>query len=201
MRERTRDGGRGVVSVLHSRSPSTGSLRVRAAAASGRGAGGHPHSPAYPAAAGTDVAAVRTAILWERNQRLARSSINAAAAEGEVGAGAGAGLGCRNLCLLRRGRRGGEGLSEARRRGKAGARPGRRRGQAGSHGEAKAEARGGWGPSLKRIRGGDRDESGMVRAEARPSWGSRPTWGPRRGGRGGLDCESRPGGGGDRGRS
>lgn len=42
--------------------------------------------------------------------------------------GLGAGLGCRNLCLLRRGRLGREGLSEAERRGKA-------------RGEAGAEAR------------------------------------------------------------
>lgn len=69
---------------------------------------------------------------------------------------------------------------------RAGARPGRRRGRAGSHGEAEVEARGGWGLSLKRIRGGDRDEPRTVRAEARLSRGSRLIWGPRRAQRTGL---------------
>lgn len=53
------------------------------------GPGDTPHYPAFPAATGTDVAAVRAAILWERNQRLARRSTSAADAEGEAEAGAG----------------------------------------------------------------------------------------------------------------
>lgn len=65
----------------------------------GGAAYGPPHSPAYPATAGTDVAAVRAAILWERNQRLARSSSSAAAAEGEARAGAGSRPGLRESLL------------------------------------------------------------------------------------------------------
>lgn len=81
---------------------------------------GPPRSPAFPAAAGTDVAAVRAAILWERNQRLARSSSLAAAAEGEApgrepGAGAGrrvAGTGPGHGRPCPPWRRGGEGRGE-----------------------------------------------------------------------------------------
>uniref|UniRef100_A0AC11DYZ8 ARF GTPase 1 n=1 Tax=Ovis aries TaxID=9940 RepID=A0AC11DYZ8_SHEEP len=63
--------------------PPAQSLRLRTAEGEWVGLrGGLPRSPASPAAAGTDVAAVRAAILWERNQRLPPSSICAAAAEG-----------------------------------------------------------------------------------------------------------------------
>ncbi|XP_032951700.1 ADP-ribosylation factor 1 isoform X1 [Rhinolophus ferrumequinum] len=79
---RTHSGGRGVIPAPRSQ-PLPGSWSC---ARRGRGVGGAadgpPHSPAFPAAAGTDVAAVRAAILWEQNQRLARSSSCASAAEG-----------------------------------------------------------------------------------------------------------------------
>lgn len=96
---------------------------MRAAAGRGRGSGGLPHSPAPTAAAGTDVAAVRAAILWERNQRLARSSSSTAAAEGEAGAVGrrelrpGADLGRASPCRPRLERRGREGRRRSGGRG------------------------------------------------------------------------------------
>ena len=122
-----------------------------------------PRSPVFPAAAGTDVAAVRAAILWERNQRLARSSSLAAAAEGEAagrgpGAGwraAGACQGYATHCPLPR-RKGVEGCGED-------------------------------GP------GGGRGEAGAVRPEAGPGTGDRgPARRPGPGVECGEGVESRP---------
>lgn len=105
------------------------------------------------------MAAVRAAILWERNQRLARSSSLAAAVEGEAaGRGprvgrraAGACPGYTRPCPLRR-RKGGEG------RGEAG--PGGGRGEAGA---VRPDA----GPGAEAGRGGSGRGSSLGRGSSR----------------------------------
>lgn len=102
----------GVSSRRRAPNPCRESGRARRGRGVGGAADGPPHSPAFPAAAGTDVAAVRAAILWEQNQRLARSSSCASAAEGEAGAGGRSRL---HKCLSTAAGR--EGRGEAERRG------------------------------------------------------------------------------------
>lgn len=147
-----------------------------------------PRSPAFPAAAGTDVAAVRAAILWERNQRLAWSSSLAAAAEGEAagrgpGAGwraAGACQGYATHCPLPR-RKGVEGCGEDG--------PGGGRGEAGAVRPEAGPGAGAEGRAGGRVWGG-------CRVEAEVEVGMRIEAG--RAQRAGLGVKLRPGGGGGR---